>query len=333
MSDLQYDPLVTVIVTFYNQSHYIQRALESVLKQSYRNLQIIVVDDGSEISAEQDVLEFDDSRIQFVRKENGGVASARNLGVSISKGEYIVFLDGDDAYLPSKIQVLVSELRGRDFPRCAIVSGYYEVSSKGVLITRHAQKPKITHPLTDPISDFPDMRPSMVMYHHTILKELGGFPSELKINEDGAFNLRVFRRYPIICIQDILVLWQGDDEGKSRSVLRSFDTALHAMESKVCYLRKWLGDADADAYCGIYMRNNLCGFLSVGNLKGARKWFQFMCESDVTLDSFQMQMAIFSVKAHVNLYVMIRWLLRMASTFFLFGASWRLRHQLSLWSN
>lgn len=103
------------------------------------------------------------------------------------------------------------------YPVCAMVSGYYEVSAAGIFTDVFRQAERIT----DPVHAFPNMRPSMVLYHRDIFDRLGGFPEELRINEDGAFNLRVFRHYPIICIADLLTLWQGDDGGKSRKVLHS----------------------------------------------------------------------------------------------------------------
>ncbi|MDF7807631.1 glycosyltransferase family 2 protein [Pontiellaceae bacterium B12219] len=324
-------PLVSVIVTFYNQAQYVLRALNSVLNQTYNNLEIIVVDDGSEDGTEQVVKKVDDLRIHFFRKENGGVSSARNFGFSKSKGIYVAFLDGDDAYLPNKIETLISKLKDIGFPQCAMVSGYYEVSVRGKLVSKYVHTPRITNPESDPISAFPNMRPSMVIYHRSILKELGGFPEELKINEDGAFNLRVYRKYPILCIPDILVLWQGDDAGKSRKVLQNYETAYETMESKVKYLEPWIGCEDALAYRRLHIRNNLCGFLSIGYPTVARMWFDLVRINQIPLDTFGSKIAACSVICRVNIYDGLRKLNRLRSSFYLRRRSRLLKDQLEGW--
>ncbi len=326
-------PLVSVILTFYNQCHLVQRALGSVVGQTYQNLDVIVVDDGSTDDVPGEVRRFDDSRIRFFRQENGGVAMARNLGIREARGEYIAFLDGDDAYLPRKIEVLVKRLKDEGFPQCVIVSGYYVVSSRGRIVGKQSPAPRMTDPETSSFSNFPDMRPSMILCHAGIFKDFGGFPAQMRINEDGAFNQRLYRNYPIICIPDVLVLWQGDDEGKSRKVLRTFDSALRVMEQKIAYIREWLGEEWAEESRRSHLRNNLCGFLSVRNPVSARQWYGLVQECDVPLDSWGSKLAAFSVRTGVNFYAAVRWLLKGISTIRLLGTSWRLRHQLRGWSN
>lgn len=306
MVDASSNPLVSVIVTFYNQERYVGRALKSVQNQTYPNLEIIAVDDGSSDETGEEIRRFSDKRMRFIQQENGGVACARNRGIDVATGEYVAFLDGDDVWLPSKIDVLVSRLRGNGFPACAMVSGYYEVSVSGKLVSKYGQKPRVTNPKKDAISAFPNMRPSMVIYHRIIFKDFGGFPEALKINEDGAFNLRVFRKYPIHCIPELLVFWQGDDEGKSRKVLRDYDAAYQTMENKVAYLRQWIGEADAVAYRKLHIRNNLCGFLSIGRLDVAREWMPLIKLHAVLLDTLSSKLAAFSVRMGVNMYRYIR---------------------------
>lgn len=88
----------SVIIPLYNKKEYIKSTIESVLKQSYTNYEIIVVDDGSTDKSPEVVKSIKDSRILFFSKTNGGVSSARNYGIKKSKGDFICFLDSDDLW-------------------------------------------------------------------------------------------------------------------------------------------------------------------------------------------------------------------------------------------
>lgn len=323
--------LISVIVTFFNQAAYVKRALDSVLVQSYNSLEIIVVDDGSTDETAEEVKKINDPRVTFFQRENGGAASARNFGIREAKGVYIAFLDGDDVFLPTKIEVMVERLSEQDYPVCAMVSGYYEVTMSGKLAALFRQPERITDPEHDPVSAFPNMRPSMVIYHRDIFQKLGGFPEALRINEDGAFNLRVFRTYPVHCISEVLVLWQGDDQGKSRKVLQDYDTAFQTMEKKVAYLKEWIGHSDAFAYRKLHIRNNLCGFLSINRLDIARRWYPLMWQSGVAPDTAGAKLAAVSVRSGVNVYLPARCLLRSISAWRLRGEARALRTLLNKW--
>ena len=101
--------LVTIVIPNYNQEKFVARAVASALSQSYENIEVIVVDDGS-TDGSLDVLKQFNSSIKLLLKENGGAASARNLGMNQSRGEFICFLDADDYFaenfIASQLRVL-----------------------------------------------------------------------------------------------------------------------------------------------------------------------------------------------------------------------------------
>ena len=101
--------LVSVIVTVHNTEKYVSRCLKSILCQTYKNIEVIVIDDGSTDSSTSICESFatKDERIRFFRKENGGVSSARNVGLQNCCGEYIFFVDSDDELLPSCVETCV----------------------------------------------------------------------------------------------------------------------------------------------------------------------------------------------------------------------------------
>lgn len=96
-------PLVSVVIPTYNGEKYILATVESVLRQTYQPVEVIVVDDGGQDKTES-VLKPLAQRIRFIRKGNGGPASARNLGIRLAKGEFVAFLDGDDLWEADKLE-------------------------------------------------------------------------------------------------------------------------------------------------------------------------------------------------------------------------------------
>lgn len=104
------NPLVSVIIPTYNRTYYLKQALQSVFDQTYKNLEVIVVDDGSTGNANKDLCSnYKD--IYYCRIENsGGPCKPRNEGIKIAKGEYIIFLDDDDVWEYNKIEILVDVL-------------------------------------------------------------------------------------------------------------------------------------------------------------------------------------------------------------------------------
>lgn len=91
-------PLISIIVPVYNVEKYLTNSIKSLMKQSYKNIEIILVDDGSSDNSGKicDELSKEDSRIIVIHKKNGGVSSARNAGIENAKGAYLCFIDGDD---------------------------------------------------------------------------------------------------------------------------------------------------------------------------------------------------------------------------------------------
>lgn len=109
-------PLISVIIPIYGVEKYLHRAVDSVLGQTYRNLDIILVDDGSKDSCPEicDAYAAREARVRVVHKENGGLSDARNAGLAVAGGDYIAFLDSDDYWAPTFIEILYRELVAND---------------------------------------------------------------------------------------------------------------------------------------------------------------------------------------------------------------------------
>lgn len=97
-------PLVSVIIPTYNRAEFLGFAISSILDQTYKNLQVIIVDDGSTDDTENVIKNFQNQEIVYIKQEHKGAPSARNIGIANSKGEYIAFLDSDDMWMPAYIE-------------------------------------------------------------------------------------------------------------------------------------------------------------------------------------------------------------------------------------
>ena len=110
---LSAEPLVSVLVSNYNYGRYIGSAIESALDQTYRNLELIICDDGSTDNSVEiiEAYERKDPRVLLIRKANGGQASGFNAAFSVSQGEIIALLDSDDLFLPNKVERIVADFQ------------------------------------------------------------------------------------------------------------------------------------------------------------------------------------------------------------------------------
>ena len=115
---------VSVVVPLYNKEKHIQRAIKSVLAQTYQAFELIIVDDGSTDDSFEAVSDITDPRIRIVRQENRGVSVTRNRGISESKSDWIAFLDADDEWLPGKLELQISLLDNyqADFTSCNYIN-------------------------------------------------------------------------------------------------------------------------------------------------------------------------------------------------------------------
>ena len=130
------DLLVSVIVTAYNVEKYIDECIESIVNQSYKNLEIIIVDDGSPDSVPQkcDAWRERDTRIKVIHKTNGGVSSAKNTGVAAATGELIGFVDGDDCIALNYYETLVNALKKNESD--IVRMGMERIDENGKFINR-----------------------------------------------------------------------------------------------------------------------------------------------------------------------------------------------------
>ena len=123
--------MFSIVIPLYNKENSIQSTLKSILSQTYQKFEIVVVDDGSTDSSAEKVLEIFDERIRLIRKENGGVCSARNRGIKEAKYDYIALLDADDTWDENYLNEQVKMIN--DYPNAKMWGINYAEMSNGEL--------------------------------------------------------------------------------------------------------------------------------------------------------------------------------------------------------
>jgi glycosyltransferase involved in cell wall biosynthesis len=182
-------PLVSVIVPAYNAERYLADAVRSVLGQTWHELELIVVDDGSTdgTGALADQLTAADPRARVIHKRNGGPSSARNAGLAVAKGELLCFLDADDVFLPDKIerQAELLEL----FPGCDLVFSDHYVGDAALtpLLLMCKRPPFAIEEILSFRNWFAPMSP---LLRSSLAAKIGGFDEELASSEDWDYWIR-----------------------------------------------------------------------------------------------------------------------------------------------
>lgn len=171
--------LVSVIMPVYNGADLIRDAIESILAQTYRDLELIVIDDGSKDDTAAVVESIEDPRIRLVRQENQGVAASRNNGVALARGPIIAFLDHDDAWVPDKLERQLAMMEETGAVIVGALMTY--IGPRGPL---RAHAGEITDHQQERIKDarlmpFP---PSSMIVRREALEQAGPFDAELVRN-------------------------------------------------------------------------------------------------------------------------------------------------------
>jgi glycosyltransferase involved in cell wall biosynthesis len=169
-------PLVSVVMAAYNAAEHVRPALESVLAQDWRPLEVVVVDDGSTDETPQIVQSFPD--VVYLRQENKGPAAARNAAVSYSQGRFVANLDSDDLLPPTRVSVQVRHLL--EHPRLGAVFGRQEWLNAPAWMARDAV-----------YGDVDGIPLSSIMFRREVFVALGGYDTAFEPSEDMDLVVRM----------------------------------------------------------------------------------------------------------------------------------------------
>ncbi|TAJ43693.1 glycosyltransferase family 2 protein [Methanofollis fontis] len=226
-SSLAMNSCVSVIIPTYNRGNRITNAIDSVLNQTYRNIELIIVDDGSTDNTEDIVSMYinKDERVKYIKHEyNKGGSSARNTGIKHSYGQYVCFLDSDDKWLPSKLECQLIHLgrKGSDYAaiyceavnnKKALTSVLFEFSRRklpregGFELIKSVFLNNVRH------------TGSTLLIHRDAILAMGGFDETFKRHQDREFLITFLRDQKLAYLDQPLVILDKGERDLSPEVL------------------------------------------------------------------------------------------------------------------
>ncbi|MDJ0689881.1 MAG: glycosyltransferase family 2 protein [Xenococcaceae cyanobacterium MO_188.B32] len=224
-------PLVSVIIPTYNRGNLIGQTLDTVLGQSYQNLEIIIVDDGSTDNTEEVIKAIQDSRVRYINYQpNRGGSTARNIGIKNATGEYIAFLDSDDLWKLNKIDLQLASIFSCSNPRKV-------VSYTQFIVNQGNAEQKIILPnrgkiKTETLADYlfcsrGQMQTSTLMLHRSLASEIF-FRQDLKKHQDWDFCLRLEANGAIFSFLDKpLTIWNATPRKDRVSKISNYHISLN----------------------------------------------------------------------------------------------------------
>ena len=224
---MEFCPKVSIVVPVYNGANYMRQAIDSALSQTYHNIEVIVVNDGSSDNGETAAIaKTYGNRIQYLEKENGGCASALNFGIQTMRGDYFSWLSHDDVYLPEKIECQIRLLCSLSDRTTILYGGYELIDSESRPIT--SVRPDAVHS-TDKLNIplFPLMRGLLhgcsMLVPSRYFREVGVFDESLPSTQDYALWFQFLRAAPIYYDSRILIKSRVHAEQGTHKVAKHID--------------------------------------------------------------------------------------------------------------
>lgn len=227
------NPLVSVIITAYNHAKYLPDSINSVLIQTYKEKEIIVVDDGSTDDTEKVVADY--PQVRYIKQENKGLAAARNTGIFNSEGNFIVFLDADDLLYP---HALSKNLKYFDkYPECAFISGWHDRvnENKKLIETYESSQPEHDHYNALLQGNYIGMH-AAVMYRREILNHFL-FDEALPACEDYDLYLRIAKNNPVFSHAEKLAAYRIHHHNMSNNISLMLNKAEEALKKNYLPLK------------------------------------------------------------------------------------------------
>lgn len=194
---------VSIIIPVYNAGNYLEECLKSILKQTYKNIEIILIDDGSTDSSGKicDVYSKKDCRIKVIHSINRGVSSSRNTGIKLAQGKYIVFIDSDDYINEDMIEDMIEGMKKSDLAICGYnrIESQNKIKKVGISINKHIiNMEELENYMGFLLNKLLFNSPANKMYKKELINQY--FDEQLSMGEDLLFNLEYIKNISSIRI-------------------------------------------------------------------------------------------------------------------------------------
>jgi len=237
--------MISVIIPTYNAEKYINKAINSVLAQTYQDFEILVIDDGSTDNTKEAVNSIPDERIRYIYQENRGPSAARNKGVELSGSEYVAFLDADDFWHPKKLEIQLDVLNKKP-DICLVYSNIImQEEVTGAKFTKTFDNFKTKERLIKSliITPFNAPSPSTVIAKRESLLKSGLFDPKIKNGEDLDLWLRIAMNTNFYCVKKPLTTAVRPVSGITRSMKPS-----KIIENHQYILNKFFDETDKEKH-------------------------------------------------------------------------------------
>lgn len=225
--------MVSVIIPTFNRRDYITTALDSVVAQTYKDYEIIIIDDGSTDDTGEVLHTYQPYNLRYFYQENRGIAASRNRGIRESRGEFIALLDSDDYWRPEKLEQQLKAFR--EHPQCGLVATRCSSIDPGGRFRRQNRPGKSGWVLPDLFrANF--IRTSSALITRECFNNVGLFDESLPECEEYDLWLRIARHYPIAFINESLTVYTDNPHGVSTDSLAGRLLRLKVLEKD--YLRE-----------------------------------------------------------------------------------------------
>lgn len=240
-------PLVSVVIPLYNRENTIQRAVDSILNQTYINIEVLVVDDGStDVSVKMLEKYQNDKRVKiFLQGTNKGANAARNRGIQEAEGEYIAFQDSDDVWLSDKLEKQIKRMESENFyvSFCAFKRHY----SKGVQIIPDISQRLSGKEVKEKLKTGNIIGTPTLVVHKDVIAKVGMFDEDMPRLQDYEFVIRAAKKFEVCYINEPLVM-----EYQMEGCISLNQKSLH--EAYALLLKKHSDFVDLDYIWGEYLK-------------------------------------------------------------------------------
>jgi glycosyltransferase involved in cell wall biosynthesis len=224
----KFNPKVSIVIPVYNGSNYVKEAIDSALAQTYKNTEVIVINDGSNDKGKTDrICKSYGKRIRYFKKENGGVSSALNMGIDKMEGEYFSWLSHDDVYYPEKVEKQIEYLSKIENSSTVVLYANYELINER---SKPTSKVELNHKELLEKPEYALLRGSVngitLLIPKTAFKEYGNFNEELKCTQDYDMWNRIIKSYDFIHMNEIFTktrIHSQQDSNKHPNVQKEGD--------------------------------------------------------------------------------------------------------------
>ena len=259
------NPLVSIIIPTYNAEKYIKTAINSALRQTYQNIEIIVIDDGSIDRTKNIVQSIQDPRLNYFYQKNQGQSAARNTGIKIAKGEYIALLDADDLFLPEKIEKQVNFLETHldcGVCYCKIYNFFDDCPDK----LFYNPVPNYSGFIFDKLLKHSVVNPLAAVLRKEVLEKYGGFKDDWRRCDEQYLWLKLaFSKVKFCYLDEVLAYYRVNQNSLSNQAVYLKETYEKFLEL-LNIVESWLSPDERKKYPFNELKKSATKKLFIGKL-------------------------------------------------------------------